>query len=183
MKLQAGTLAVLCLLAGAAMAQETPGVVRQIAPERFQPNFLGDYRQGAAPSAVTPPSKEHPFGSCDRTSHSWLICLRATADLSNRMVSDVAAKVAAALDQRLDLNASLRRSSAKSLSDADSKWTALREEECGQLALLEFGIRRSLYEAQLICQITHNADRIDLLERRYGVEASGSTSETESPRN
>jgi hypothetical protein len=163
-------------LAQTAFAQDSPKVIRQIAPDRFQPNLRDTADQPASAIAVVPPSKEHPLGVCDRASRNWVNCLRATADLSTMMVAEAENKLVASLVQRPNLNPSLQRIFAKDLVDADSKWLELRKEECNQLAMLEVGPGKQLYEAQLLCQITHNAERIDALATHYGgVTASAIT--------
>ena len=155
---------VLCL-GQAASAEEAPRPVRQIAPDRFQPNPIGDYGPTAAAPTVAPPSKERPLGGCDKAvPRNWLTCLRQTADLSNALVGDAEFRVTASLDQRTNLNPSLRRGMAKALADADVKWRALRDEECNQLALLEVAEATQVYEAQLICRIRHDSARIDDLD-------------------
>jgi hypothetical protein len=167
-----GFLAFILILAQAAHAQDAPRVIRQIAPDRFQPNPRGDSEPRAAAAAVPPPSKENPFGGCDRASRNWLNCLRATADLSTLMVAEAENRLVASLDQRPNLSPSLQRILAKDLSDADSKWLELRKQECSQLALLEVGSGKQLYEAQMLCQITHNTERIGELAAHYGGTAS-----------
>src|SRR5207237_10612719 len=117
-------------------------------------------------------TKEHPFGGCDKSSRNWLICLRSTADLADTLVGDAEFRVSAAIDQRSDLSASLRRGLTKALADADVKWRALRDEECNQLALLEVAPGAQTYEAQQICRIHHDAARIDDLSARYAVKVT-----------
>jgi len=146
--------------------------VRQIAPDRFQPNLRDDSEAKPAAAKVAPPTKEHPLGSCDRASRGWLSCLRATADLSAVLVGVAEGQAVASLERRKNSGPSLQRVLAKALTDADAKWVELRELECGQLALLEIGPGAPLYEAQLICRINHNMERIDQLTTRYGGAAS-----------
>lgn len=165
--------AVACILPRCADAQESaPPVIRQIAPDQFQPTLRGDYGAAAAPVVATPPTREHPFGSCERGSRNWLICLRATADVSNLMVDEAENRVIASLLQRPNLTPSLQRVLAKALTDAEVAWVALRDQECNQLALLEAGAGVQLYEAQLKCRLSHNAERIDQLSSRYAIGAS-----------
>jgi hypothetical protein len=76
------------VLAQTAFAQDSPKIIRQIAPDRFQPSLRDTADQPAPATAVVPPSKEHPLGACDRASRNWVNCLRATADLSTMMVAE-----------------------------------------------------------------------------------------------
>ena len=172
MNLRTGTIVALCLIAQSAVAQEAPHPVRQIAPDRFQPNPRDDTQPKSAAATVTAPTKEHPLGGCDRASHGWLNCLRATADLSTLLVSEAENEAVASLDRREFLSAPLHRILAKALADADAKWLELRELECNQLALLEVGQGAPLYEAQLICRINHNLERIDQLTGHYRAGAT-----------
>jgi hypothetical protein len=159
------------MLAEGTLAQESPSIIRRIAPERFQPNPRSDSEQSAGATSFAPPTKENPFGGCDRASRGWLICLRSTADLSNLMEKEAETRIVASLDQRQNVNLSLQRVFAKAMADADAQWLALREQECSQLALLEFGPRTPFYEAQLLCQIRRNVERVDQLSTRYGAGA------------
>jgi hypothetical protein len=173
MKLRIGiVVAAGLLLAGGAIAEEAPHEVRQIAPDRFQPNLRDDAEVRPAAAAAAAPTKEHPLGSCDKASRGWLNCLRATADLSAILVGAAENQAVASLERRKNASASLQRVLAKALADADAKWAELRELECSQLALLEVGPGAPLYEAQLICRINHNMERIDQLTTRYGAGAS-----------
>jgi hypothetical protein len=171
MMLRAGFVVGACLVAGGAIAQEAPHAVRQIAPDRFQPNLRDDAEAKPAAAAVAPPTKDRPLGSCDKASRGWLTCLRATADLSALLVSAAENQAVASLDRR-KASVSLQRVLAKALADADAKWVELRDLECSQLALLEVGQGAPLYEAQLICRINHNMERIDQLTTRYGAGTS-----------
>jgi hypothetical protein len=154
-----------------AFAQDAKRIIRQIAPDRFQPYLRDNNEPRPEAAAVIPPSKERPLGGCDRASRNWIICLRATADLSAMMVEDAQNKLVASLEQRPNLNPSLQRIFAKDLVDADAKWLELRQQECNQLAMLEAGPGRQLFEAQLLCQLTRNAERIDALSAHYGYTA------------
>jgi hypothetical protein len=165
---QIWSLAVFLMLAQGANAQETPRVVRQIAPDRFQPMLRDTGGVQAVPAVLVQPSKEHPLGACDRTSRHWTSCLRDTAELSNSMVVDAESRLVASLAQHSSLSSSFQGVLAKGLADADSKWRELRDLECGQLALLEIGPGKQLYESQMICQMTHNSARIDALSIQYG---------------
>jgi hypothetical protein len=170
MKFKAAIVIATGLIVQSAAAQEAPPSVRQIAPDRFQPNLRGDSEPKSAPTAIMPPSKEHPLGGCDRASHGWLNCLRSTADLSTLLVTAAESRVVASLDRRKNMSSSLQRIVAKALVDADVKWLELRELECNQLALLELAQGAPMYEAQLICRITHNLERIDQLTGHYGAD-------------
>jgi hypothetical protein len=172
MDVRIAIIAAICFFAGGVAAQEPPRVVRQIAPDRFQPNPRGDTEAKPAAAAIAPPSREHPLGGCDRATRGWLNCLRSTADLSALLVSAAESRAVASLDRRQNVSASLQRILAKALADADAKWLELREQECSQLALLEVAPGASLYEAQLVCRITHNMERVDQLTNRYGAGAS-----------
>jgi uncharacterized protein YecT (DUF1311 family) len=56
------------------------------------------------------------------------------------------------------------------LKEVSIKWLALRDVECGNIALLEENdAAKSVYEARLICQIKHNVERADQLLARYGA--------------
>jgi len=162
----------LVLFAQGALAQDAPPVVRQIAPDRFQPNPRVDYRGPASAAAIAPPSAEHPRGGCDRAARDYLNCLKSTLDLSTLLLGAAQSRVVASLDQRPHLSASLQRVMAKALADADAKWLELRGQECNQLALLEAPPGAQLYEAQLLCQIRRNMERIDQLASHYGGEAA-----------
>jgi uncharacterized protein YecT (DUF1311 family) len=181
LRMSVGILVVTCMFVEGALSQESHPAIRQIAPERFQPNLRDDSGPRGAAATITPPSKEHPFGSCDKASRGWLICLRSTADLSMLMVSEAENRILASLSERPNLSSSLRQVLSKALSDADSKWLALREQECNQLALLEVQPGTQLYEAQLICQIAHNAERIDQLSAHYGYSASQAAASPKAP--
>jgi hypothetical protein len=161
-------IALILTIAQAAHAQEPPRVVRQISPDRFQPNLRDTIGAQVAPVAVVPPSKEHPLGACDRTSHNWASCLRDTAELSNAMVDSAESQLAASLGHRSNISASFQGVLGKYLADADAKWRELRDVECSQLAMLEVGAGKQLYESRMICQMMHNAARIDALANQYG---------------
>jgi hypothetical protein len=172
MTLRAMVFAAMGLFAGVATAEEAPREIRQIAPDRFQPNLRDETEVKPAGATVTPPTRDHPLGSCDRASRGWITCLRATADLSAILVGAAENQAVASLEQRKSASASLQRVMAKALADADAKWVELRELECNQLALLEVGQGAQLYEAQLICRIKHNMERVDQLTTRYSAGAS-----------
>lgn len=181
MMLKAGVVGALCLAWSAAAAQTPAPVIRQIAPDRFQPTPRGDYGQSAVAATVTPPTKDQPLGSCDKKARGWLNCLSATADLSTLLVSEAENTIAASLELRPKLSPSLQRVLANALADADAKWLELREQECGQLALLESAPGGQLYEAQLLCRIRHNMERVDQLKTHYGEGAPQPAKPMQSP--
>ena len=173
MNLRAVIIAAMSFLPLGAVAQEAPPpAVRVIAPDKFQPNFRDGSEPKPASALAAPPTKEHPLGNCDRASRTWLNCLRATVDLSAALVSAAESQVVASLGRRKTASASLQRMLTQALADADAKWLELRELECNQLALLEVAQGTQLYEAQLICRINHNLERIDRLTRHYGAGAA-----------
>lgn len=172
MVLRAALRLALVLFAQGALAQDAPPAVRQIAPDRFQPNPRGDHGAPANAATIAAPSAEHPRGSCDRAARDYLNCLKSTLDLSTLLLGAAQSRVAAAIDQRPHMSASLQRVIAKALADADAKWLELRGQECNQLALLEAPAGAQLYEAQLLCQIRRNMERIDQLATHYGDETA-----------
>ena len=178
MKLILGLIAAAGAFATVAAAQDPSGGVRKIAPERFQPTYMGNYGTRPATAAAIAPTKEHPLGNCDPASRDWSLCLRATADLSDVELTQAESRLATSVEDRTDLNLLLKRSFAKALSEADAKWRSLREQECGELALLEAAAGTSLYEARLVCQIRHNSERIEQIAAHYGLDpakADGAT--------
>jgi Lysozyme inhibitor LprI len=173
--------AIVSLLAGAATAQQAQPTIRVIAPDRFQPNALGDYGAHATPVVATAPSAEHPLGSCEKAARTWLTCLRSTADLSDAEVAKTQNRILAALDNRPGMNEPTKRGLAKALADADTKWRALREQECGELALLETGAGALLYEAKLVCQIRRDAERVNQLSARYDASPAKAVGSAQAP--
>jgi len=185
--------AFLCRLAGCVLAvahaQETPPP-RQIAPERFAPtprdaatisapHPIAPARSTPAPhetaapptrSPIVAPNRERPFGACERTAQNWLVCLEATAQLSDRAVADAGARLRLGLDRRPRLNPVMREAIAKALTGADEAWRSLRERECGELTLIERDLTGSLFEARLVCRIRRNLERVEVLSERYGGE-------------
>jgi hypothetical protein len=152
-----------------ARSEDSGASPRRIAPELFPPYgpTVADDAPRPAPASV--PSKEHPFGSCDRNSRSWLSCLRSTGELSDALVSEAEEQLRLELAQRTDLGLGARQNYSKALELANSQWRSLREQECRELALLEIRRRVQLYEARLTCQIVHNIERADELLSRYSV--------------
>jgi hypothetical protein len=170
------TLAILLVAASissaTSLADEAPRVVRKIAPERFQPNPRGDARNLGEPMQITPPTAEHPLGSCEKSSRNWTFCLRSTADLSDAIVGQTEEKILAAVRSKQGVNVVTMQGFEKNLREADVKWRALREVECGNMAVQEFEGSSSAYEARMRCQIVRNADRVDQMLKRFKAGAA-----------
>jgi hypothetical protein len=178
-----------CALA-AARAEDAPQP-RQIAPDRFAPTPR-DAATLAAPHPIVPnppapsppgaasappagapivaPTRERPFGACDRTARDWLICIAATALLSDGAVAQTEARLIASLDRRPSLNPVMRQAIAKALAGAGEAWRSLRERECADLAMIESGLNGGLYEVRLVCRIRRNLERVQDLSTRYGEQ-------------
>jgi uncharacterized protein YecT (DUF1311 family) len=164
------TLAILIIVSlssASSFAEEAPRVVRKIAPDRFQPNPRGDSRNAVVTGGITQPTKEHPLGSCDKSSRNWTFCLRSTADLSDALVGQTEEKVLLAVRNKRGLNSLTMQGFEKNLREADVKWRALREIECGNLAVQEFEGSNSAFEARMMCQMGRNTARVDELLDRY----------------
>jgi hypothetical protein len=160
-------LAIACLLSWAANAQNVQPEVRKIAPERFQENPRANIGASQDAAAVTAPTRDHPLGSCERSSRDWAFCLRSTADLSDTLVAQAELRVLTIVKNRPRSNNVTAQAFEKDMKEAGARWLALREIECGILALQEVEIAKSAYEARLICQIEHDVERADQLLSRY----------------
>jgi uncharacterized protein YecT (DUF1311 family) len=161
---------ILCLLGGGALAQEPAPKPRVIAPDQFPAYPSGEGGGVVRRTIVALPTRERPYGNCDRATRQWLSCLSATAELSDRLVDDAEERVRAALAKRPDIGSYMRDVFTKALTNADSQWRTLRDYECNELVLLEKGARAQPYELRLTCRIRHNVDRADELWSRYGSE-------------
>ena len=178
--------ALACFLFGTSAHSQDPSPPRQIDPDHFAPTprdaaTIAPHRPYAAAPAVTPPapraptpivmpSRERPFGACDPTAHDWMTCLGATAQRSDRAVTDAEARLIAGLEGRPRLNPVMRETIAKAIVGADEVWRALRERECAELAMIERGVTGAYYEARLVCRIHRNLERAEALTTRYSGE-------------
>lgn len=165
-------LALACLLPWAANAQNVQPEVRRIAPDRFQENPRGNIGASQESVALAAPTRDHPLGSCDRSSRNWALCLRSTADLSDALVQQAASRALTIVKNRQGANLVASQGFEKELKEANVRWLALREIECGNLALQEIDIAKSAYEARVICQIEHDIERADQLLSRYRPRGS-----------
>jgi uncharacterized protein YecT (DUF1311 family) len=154
------------------MAQEAAPRPRRIAPDQFPAYSSGEDGAAAKRATIALPTRERPFGNCDRANREWLSCLHATAELSDRLVDEAEDRVRAALVLRPDVSSFMRESFSRALTQADTQWRALRDYECNGLVLLEKGFRAQPYEVRLTCQIRHNLDRAEQLWSSYGFEVS-----------
>jgi uncharacterized protein YecT (DUF1311 family) len=141
---------------------------RQIAPDRFAPSYRDAPAKAQAEAPIVAPSADHPLGACDRKARDWIACLDATTRLADGAVNEAEARVIASLEKRPSLNSVTRGAIATALKSADEEWRALRERECGVLALVERGVGGALYEARLVCRIRRDVERARALDERYG---------------
>jgi hypothetical protein len=167
----------LCLTAAAAWAEDAPHQVRKIAPERFQPNPRADSGGSSKPAKVIAPTKERPFGGCEKSTRDWIFCLRSTADLADALVREAEEAAAKVVLNRPGLNAVTGQGFAKDLKEAGVKWLALREIECGKMALQEETDVGTAYEARMLCQIQRDRERADQLLARFGATAATMSNE------
>lgn len=116
------------------------------------------------------PSEEKPLGSCDPVASDWVQCLNAAAIASDRLVQELQPRIAAAFAVRDSVALPLRQFWVRSLAEADRRYQALREQECGPLAMSEPHVRRREFEARLICRIDRNLERAKQLRSRYGLD-------------
>jgi acetone carboxylase gamma subunit len=170
MRRQTTLLLILSLLGGGATAQEPGPRPRLIAPDQFPAYPSGEEGAIAKRTAIILPTKERPYGNCDRASRLWLTCLNATAGLSDSLIDQAETRVRAAIALRTDVSSFMRDTFAKALIQADTQWRTLRDYECSELVLLEKGFRAQPYELRLTCRIRHNLDRAEELWSRYGFE-------------
>ena len=178
------------LLVAATRAQDA-APPRQIDPDRFSPTPRDAATIAAphpmAPAKVAPPppaaaivappptpvvmpNRDRPQGACDRTARDWLICLAATAQLSDSAVEDAVARLIAGLDGRPRLNPVTREAVGNALRGAQEAWRSLRERECAYLTLIETGVTGTLYEARLLCRIRRNLERQEALSTHYSEQ-------------
>ncbi len=178
-----------CSLFAAVHAQDAPP--RQIAPDLFAPtprdagaiaapHPIARERIAPAPldaplgaparAPIVMPTLERPVGACEPTARDWLICLAATAQLSDNAVEDTNARLIVGLDRRPRLNPVTRQAIAIALRGAQEVWRSLRERECADLALIETGLTATLYEARLVCRIRRDLERVEALSAHYGEE-------------
>jgi hypothetical protein len=170
MRRSTALLPILFFLGGGVMAQEPAPKPRLIAPNQFPVYPSGEEGAIAKRTAIVIPTKERPYGNCDRASRLWLTCLNATAELSDSLIDQAEMRVRGALALRTDVSSFMRVTFAKALVQADSQWRTLRDYECSELVLLEKGFRAQPYELRLTCRIRHNLDRAEELLSRYGFE-------------
>jgi hypothetical protein len=78
-------------------------------------------------------------------------------------------------------NAVAKQGIESELKKAGVKWRALREIECGNLALQEVDIAKSAYEARMICQIQRDTERAEHLLDRYKARSLQTTDTSKSP--
>jgi uncharacterized protein YecT (DUF1311 family) len=158
-------------VASSALAQSAPSTPRRIAPESFP-----EYRQSESVIAPTfsavPPTASTPSGACDRTMQRSvrLRCLRETADLTSRRVSETTAEVKAAIEGG-DGATAQKRFWLRSFDEAQEKWVALRDQECQQVAPSEPGLMGDSYEARMLCLLRENERRRADLIVRYRLES------------
>jgi uncharacterized protein YecT (DUF1311 family) len=127
----------------------------------------------SAPPARTPvamPTRARPYGACERTAPDWLICLAATAQLSDGAVQNTEASLLVGLERRPNLNPVMRQEIARALKGAQEAWRSLRERECAELAMIETGLTGSWYEARLVCRIRRNVERVEVLASHYSEQ-------------
>ena len=79
----------------------------------------------------------------------WLSCLHATAELSDRSVDEAEGRVRAGLVLRSDVSLFMRELFSRALTQADTQWRTLRDDECNELVMLEKGFRAQPYEVRL----------------------------------
>jgi hypothetical protein len=156
-------------LATSVAAGQTP---RRIAPELFP-----DYGVRAEPQPAAPrielPSDTRPLGACarDMSAAIWLRCLRETASATDDALVGTVETIKASFEQRMDVTPVLRAAWSRGLDESLTRWRALRDYECGQLALAEPQATRDLLEARNTCLINRNRERAAELLRRYGRAA------------
>ena len=153
------------LLAPAGAEEAKP---RLIDPEHFAPSLRDAVPGVAAQAPVVAPDREHPAGACEKRARDWAACLQATARLSEGIVEEAEARASDAIQRRERLNAVVKTSVANALRSAQDEWRALRERECGDLALLETGLEGTLFEIRSLCRIRRNLERAQTLKARYG---------------
>ena len=141
---------------------------RLIDPQHFAPSLREAVPGEAAHGAVVSPDREHPAGACEKRARDWAACLQATARLSDAVVEEAEARASDAIQRRERLNAVLKTAVASALRSAQDEWRALRERECGDLALLETGLEGTLFEIRALCRIRRNLERAETLKARYG---------------
>ncbi len=155
--------------------------MRQIAPQEFAPVYSDPHapahKPPAAQAAAAParpraqavPSREKPYGACAPEAAGFVGCLPEAATLSDRDVEAAERAALAGFAHRPDLNPVLADAAAKALRAADEAWRALRERECGELALIENGLTGALYARRLECRIRRDVERAAFLRERYGA--------------
>ncbi|WP_342362677.1 lysozyme inhibitor LprI family protein [Terrarubrum flagellatum] len=154
-----------------ARAQETPPV-RRIAPDQF-PAYQnsGTPEQPQLP-AVAAPTDEHPFGSCEKDSREWQNCLRLTAELTDRLLDRTTLRILVAASGG-EKSAGRQRSFSRALDEAQRRYRALRDYECGQLLIYAPREERATYDRRMICLINRDRARMRELETRYGAADAG----------
>lgn len=175
--MRGGAFAAIVAFGGLAFAQ-SDAPPRKIAPDRF-PDY-GVRAQGAPPkpsidsiaATPTPPTSERPLGDCrrDMATGVWLRCLRETAGLADTALDATAERTKAVFLARDHVSEVLRRAWMKSLDESQTRWRALRDYECQQLALAEPGASQILLEARLTCVIARSLARARALTVRYRLD-------------
>lgn len=147
-------------------------------PRRIAPDLFPDYGVRAEPQPAAPiielPTDARPLGACirDMSPSIWLRCLRETASATDDALATTVETIKAAFEQRADVTPVLRAAWGRGLDESLTRWRALRDYECGQLALAEPQGARDLLEARNICLINRNRERAAELLRRYRTDSA-----------
>jgi uncharacterized protein YecT (DUF1311 family) len=145
-------------------------------PRRIAPDAFPEYRQpdssAAPPFAVVPPTAGFPAGACTRALPRvvWLRCLRETAELTSRRVTETVGDVMAAIEHK-EGAAAQKKFWLRALDEAQHKWIGLRDHECQQVAPSEPGLKGGPYEARMLCMLRENERRRADLMHRYALES------------
>jgi uncharacterized protein YecT (DUF1311 family) len=123
----------------------------------------------AKPDAALAPSHARPYGACAPEAPNFVACLGEATERADRKVEEAEHSVLAGLSERPGVNPVVADAAARGLRAAGEAWRALRDRECGDLALIENGLIGSLYERRLICRIRRDIERMDFLRERYGA--------------
>ncbi len=142
-------------------------------PRRIDPDRFPDYGIRAEPQPAAPrielPTDARPLGVCTRDMNPamWTRCLRETASATDDALASTVESIKSSFEQRSEVAPVLRSAWGRGLDEALTRWRALRDFECGQLALAEPSAPRDLLEARSLCLISRNRARAAELVRRY----------------